>query len=102
MWISYVAPIAAHVVVLLASVLLFRARRTMPLVIMVVGSAFVLTVEALSLAAYLGYFGESQLYYLGTGLPIGVGALGWVLFSVGLFWFAASQGREQDRRGVAI
>lgn len=102
MEISYVAPIAAHVVVLIASVLLFRARRTMPLVIMIVGSAFVLAVEVLSLAAYLGYLGESSLFYLGTGLPIGVGSMGWVLFSVGLFWFAASQGREQDRRGVAV
>ena len=101
MRLSYVAPIAAHLLILLSSVLLFRARRTMPFLIMVVGSAVVLTSEGLSLAAYLGYLHESWLYYLLIGLPMGFGALGWVLFSVGLFWFAVSQGQEHDRRGVA-
>lgn len=98
---SYVVSIAAHLFVLLASVLLFRARKSMPLLIMMVGSALVFAVEALSLAAHLEYVGESWAYYLGIGLPFGFGTAGWVLFSGGLFWFALSHRRDHDRRLAA-
>ncbi len=95
---SYVVSIATHLFVLLASVLLFRARKSIPLLLMIVGSALVFTVETLSLAASLGYFGESWGYYLGIGLPFGFGTAGRVLFSGGLFWFALSHRRGHDRR----
>lgn len=95
MRLSIVVHFVALAIVFAASLVLCRRKASSPEVLMAFGSGTVLVVEGLSFAAVLHLVPDSWLYYLGIGLPMGAGDLGWIVFAAGFLWFAIGGRRER-------
>lgn len=88
MRLSIVVHFAALAIVFAGSVVVCKRNASLPEVLMATGSGTVLVVEGLSFAAIMHLIPDSWLYYLGIGLPMGAGDLGWIVFAAGFLWFA--------------
>ena len=64
LWSSGVTSILTQMIVVVGCVLLFRAKRTIPAFIMVVGSVATFVLYLLGLAWYLEFLSASWLYYI--------------------------------------
>ncbi len=93
LWSSGVTSILTQMIVVVGCVLLFRAKRTIPAFIMVVGSVATFVLHLLALAWYLEFLSASWLYYLIVGLDLSASRVASILFAVGLLWFGISHSR---------
>ncbi len=95
-----VTSILTQMIVVVGCVLLYRAKRTIPAFIMVVGSVATFVLRLLALASRLEFVSDSWLYYLSVGHGPSASRVATVLFAVGLFWFAISQSRGLTARHI--